>query len=198
MPSRLLSLIAMFCLASMLHAQVETPAGSQLSPARFQLYGGYSFLSNSLNGVTGSHQPMNGWDASLCFPSWRNLRFKLDFSGYSGTNLGAPEKPYFIMGGAQYSKRLGRETVYVEGMGGDGGVGRYWGANKTTGETASFVGFVGGGADTRISRRLAFRVDGGLQYSYFALASGKGLIPYRIPGLPTNFGRVSSGLVWNF
>jgi hypothetical protein len=24
------------------------------------------------------------------------------------------------------------------------------------------------------------------------------LVPYRIPGLPNNFGRISSGLVWQF
>lgn len=191
-PSRLTPLIAMLCLTQVLHAQ------NREVPARFQIYGGYSYLSNSLNGVPGSQQALNGWDASMAFPSWHNLRFKIDASGYLGTNLGAQQHPYFIMGGAQYSRRLGRETVYVEGLGGDGGVNRYWGANKTAGETASFVGFVGGGLDTPITRRIAFRVAGGYQYSYFALATLPYYNPYRIPGLPTNFGRLSSGLVFQF
>ncbi|HEY1159366.1 MAG TPA: hypothetical protein VGE83_01975 [Terracidiphilus sp.] len=191
MPSRLFSLIALMCLSSTLHAQSE-------APARFQIYGGYTYLSNSLNGVPGSRHALNGWDAAVGFPSWHGLRFKVDTFGYRGTNLGAQESPYFVMGGAQYNWRIGRESVFVEGLGGDGGVGRYWGANKSPGETAAFSSLLGGGLDTQLTRHIAFRVSGGYQYAYFALAEGKYLTPYRIPGLPTNFGRISSGLVWQF
>ncbi len=191
MTSRFLSLFALFCLASVLHAQPE-------APARFQIYGGYSFFSNSLNGLPGARQPLNGWDASMGFPSWHNLRFKVDFSSYTGTNQGAQQKPYFILGGGQYSKRLGRETLFGEGLAGVGGANRYWGANATGGETASFSGLMGGGLDTPIARRIAFRVEGDFQYAYFALGSGKYFVPYRIPGLPTNFARVTSGLVFQF
>lgn len=192
MPSRLLSLIAMLCLTQLLYAQ------NREVPARFQVFGGYSYLSNSLNGVPGSRQPLNGWDASVAFGAWHNLRFKIDVSAYYGTNLGAPQHPYFILGGAQYSRRLGRETVYGEGLGGTGGTNEFWGANQTRGNTASFAALMGGGLDTPITRRVAFRVSGGYQYSYFALAGLKTNIPYRIPGLPTNFGRISSGLVFQF
>ena len=190
MPLRLLSLIALLCLPAALHAQSE-------APARYQFFGGYSYISNSLNGVTGSHQPLSGWDASVAFPSWRNLRFKVDVAGYTGTNLGAPQNPYFILAGGQYSKRLGRETLFAEGLIGDGGANKAWGGSVAAGETASFASLLGGGLDTRLSRHFAFRVNGGYQYSYFAIA-GSGNVPYRIPGLPTNFGRLSSGLVWLF
>jgi hypothetical protein len=191
MPFRLLPLIAMLCLSGALHAQNQSP------PARFQVYGGYAYLSNSINGVPGSQQALNGWNATVAFGQWHNLRFKIDVSGYMGTNAGAPQHPYFIMGGAQYSHRLGRETVFVEGMGGDGGINKNWGAGATTGETASFAALMGGGLDTPLTRHMAFRVSGGYQYSYFALV-GKDLNPYRSPGLPTNFGRLSSGLVFQF
>jgi hypothetical protein len=147
--------------------------------------------------VPGSHQPLNGWDASVAFPSWHDLRFKIDVYAYRGTNLGAPQQPFFIMGGGQYSRRFGRESVFVEGLMGDGGLNRNWGAGGTTGETASFAALVGGGLDTPLTRHIAFRVDGGFQYSYFALA-GQYSAPYRIPGLPTDFARISSGLVWQF
>jgi hypothetical protein len=190
---RFVSLIALLCLSPLLHAQNQEP------PARFQVHGGYAYLSNSINGVPGSQQGLNGWDASVAFPSWHNLRFKIDVSGYTGTNLGAPQHPYFIQGGAEYSRRLGRETVFVEGMGGDGGINKNWGAKATAGETASFVSLVGGGLDTPLARHVAFRVSGGYQYSYFSLQGPKpGIVPYRIPGLPTNFGRISSGLVFLF
>jgi hypothetical protein len=190
MPSRFLLLIALLCLSSVLHAQSE-------APARYQIYGGYTFLSNSFNGVPGSRQPLNGWDAALVCPAWHGLRFKVDVFAYRGTNLGAPQHPLFIMGGGQYNWRLRRESVFVEGLVGDGGLNKDWGADKTPGQTASLSTLVGGGLDTPLTRRIAFRVGGDFQYAYFAL-SGPRLVPYRIPGLPTYFGRVSSGLVWHF
>jgi hypothetical protein len=191
MPSRLTSLIALLCLAcAALHAQSPPPP-------RFQFYGGYSYLSNTLNGVPGSRQALNGFDASMAFPSWRGLRFKIDVSGYRGTNLGAPQDPYFIVGGAQYGRRIGREFIFMEAMGGDGGTKKNWGAGGITGTSASFSTLLGGGLDTRLSRHLAFRVVGDFQYMNFYLVTSK-FVHYRTPGLPNYFGRASSGLVWQF
>ena len=190
MPSRFFSLIALLCLSCALYAQKE-------DSARYQIYGGYSFLSNSFNGVPGSRQPLNGWDAALAFPAWHNLRFKIDVSGYRGTNLGAPQDAFFIMGGGQYNWRFKKESVFVEGLIGNGGINKNWGANKTPGETASFSTLIGGGLDTPLTRHIAYRVGGDFQYSYFSLA-GTLNAPYRIPGLPTYFGRISSGLLWQF
>ena len=190
MPFRLFLLIALLCLSSALHSQSE-------SRARYQLFGGYSFLSNSLDGVTGSHKPLNGWDGAVAFPSWHNLRFKIDVAAYRGTNLGAPQHPYFILGGGQYNWRFRKESVFVEGLIGDGGVNKNWGANGIPGETASFSALVGGGLDTPLTRHIAYRVGGDFQYAYFSLA-GQYSAPYRIPGLPTYFGRISSGLLWQF
>jgi hypothetical protein len=191
MPSRFFSLIALLCLSPALLAQTE-------APARYQIFGGYSYLSNSLNGVTGSHHALNGFDGAIAFPAWHNLRFKIDTTAYFGTNLGAPQHPYFIQGGAQYTWRMRREAVFVEGLGGTGGANKTWAGTGTLGQTASFVSLVGGGLDTRLTRHVAFRVSGGYQYSYFAFNHPVTLVPYRIPGLPINFGRVSSGLVWLF
>jgi hypothetical protein len=191
MPSRLFSLIALLCLSCALYAQSQ-------NRERYQVYGGYTFLSNTLNGVAGSHQPLNGAEGSLAFPAWHNLRFKVDAYFYRGTNLGAPQHPFYILGGGQYSWHVRRESVYVEALAGDSGANKTWGTNAT-GQTASFAALLGGGLDTPISRRFAFRVSGGYQYSYFELVTPwPNLIPYRIPGLPTNFMRLSSGLVWHF
>lgn len=197
MPSRFSTLLAMLCLSASLHAQSQ-------APTRFQVYGGYSYLSNSLNGLSGAHHPLNGFDAAIAFPGWHNLHFKIDVSGYRGTNLGASQAPYFFLGGGQYNIPLRRETIFVEGLGGVGGANKSWAYGTadgqktgTTGETASFAGLIGGGLDTRVTRHVAIRVEGDLQYSYFSFEAMY-LVPYRVPGMPTNFARASTGLVWNF
>ncbi len=193
---RLFSLFAMLCLAAAVHAQSE--AASQVR-ARFQLYGGYAFLSNSPNGLPGSRQPLNGWNATITVPPWRYIRFKIDVSSYRGANLGAAEHVYFIMGGAQFTRRFGKECAFLEGLAGQGGIDRYWGPQAAPGETASFVTLLGGGLDTPITRRFAFRVDGGYQWSNFKLINSVAtLLPIQTPGLPNNFWRISSGLVWSF
>jgi hypothetical protein len=196
MTSHLTLLFALLPVAAAIHAQTE--AASQ-KPARFELYGGYAFLSNSPNGLPSARQPMNGWDAAIGLSRWRSIRFKIDVSSYRGVNQGAQEDAYYIMGGAQFTRRMGRESAFVEGLGGDGGINRYWGPNAAPGETASFASVLGGGLDTPISRRLAFRISGGYQWSNFQLINNTvNIIPVHTPGLPNNFARVSTGLVWGF
>lgn len=194
MVRRLFSLLALLFAVSALHAQSEAPSAPK---PHYLLYGGYTWISNSWNGLPGDHHPLNGWDASLAFPDWHNLRFKIDTFRYSGTNLGAPQHGLFILGGGQYSVRVRRESIFVEGMFGTGGLNKNWGPNQTTGNTASAAALVGGGVDTAITRRLAFRVKADYQYSYFSLVNTLN-IPYRVSGLPTNFAHISSGLVLNF
>ena len=192
MPHRLIAVAMLLYFAPLLLGQAE-------SSAHYQVYGGYTYLSNSFNGVPGSRHALNGLDSSIAFAPWHDLRFKIDFFGYIGSNLNAPQHAYFIIGGGQYGRRFGREYAYVEGLAGDGGINSNWGANATNGETASFATILGGGLDTRLTRRFAFRVSGGYQWSNFALAPPTlPNIPYRIPGLPNNFGRIATGLVWNF
>ena len=189
--SRLLLAVALLCFLSALHAQSE--AG-----ARYQIYGGYSFFSNTINGIPGSRQPLNGWDASIAFPPWHSLRFTLDVSAYRGSNLSAPQQPLFIMGGGQYTRRMRGEQVFVEGLLGEAGMNPNWGPSQTIGYTASISALLGGGLDTPLTRHISFRVSGGYQYAYFNLGGPHIAIPYRLPGMPTNFGRISSGLVWHF
>lgn len=175
--------------------------------SRYQMYGGYSLLSNSLNGVSGSHQSLNGWEFAFAIPPWHDLRFKLNAFSYRGSNLGAPQHPYFIMGGGQYGRTFGKESPFVEAMFGVGNTGKAdWGANNLAshaatlpGDTASFAIDLGGGLDTRLSRRFAFRVQGDFQYSYFQqtakIVNGT---HYYVPNLPNYFGRLSTGVVWRF
>ncbi len=194
MSFRVLGWLALSLLATGLHAQTDLST-------RYQLFGGYSFLSNSINGVSGSHQPLNGYEFAFAIPPWHDLRFKLNAFQYRGTNLGAAEQPYFIMAGGQYGRNFGREAAFVEAMAGEGNVNANWGANKTIGDTASFSAVLGGGVDTPLSPHFAFRVQGDFQYAYFKqnatfdLAIGR---PIYVAGLPNYFGRICTGLVWRF
>lgn len=196
MTSRLSVIFVFLWMAVAVHAQTE--AEFQVH-SRFQLYGGYAFLSNSFNGLPGSRQPLNGWAGSISVPGYHDLHFRFEASGYRGTNQGASQNSIFFMGGPQLFRRFGRETAFVEALLGDGGLPRYWGPNGAPGETASFATVLGGGLDTPISRSLAIRVSGGYQWSNFKLINNIAQIePIQTPGLPNNFWRVSSGLVWSF
>lgn len=192
---------AVLCLSGVVgnaqSAEIVHDAGN---PGRYQLYGGYTWLSNTFNGTPGNRQPLNGVEASLAFPYvWKGLRFKADTAFYRGTNQNAPQNGYFIMGGWQYDQRIGRETLFGETLAGDIGINQNWGPNQQPGMTASFTVVTGGGLDTPISKRFAIRVGGDFVYENFALiVSKQNSTPYRIPGLPNFFGKVSTGLVWKF
>ena len=163
----------------------------------YQISGGFSYLSNTINGVPGARQPLLGWEASLATPAWRNLRFKIEYSGYLGNNLGAPQHPYFILAGGQYEHHLGKEKLFAEALIGDGGLNGNWGPNQMPGSSASFATLLGGGVDTPVSKHLAMRFEGGYQYTNFALyQSVTYKYPYQLPGYPKNFARISAGLVW--
>lgn len=190
-------IVAFFCFSALATAQQET------SPP-IQIYGGYSWLSNSFNGVPGSQKALNGWNGGIAFPQWRHLRFKLDYSMYRGTNAGAPQHAFFIMGGGQYEATVHRERFFAEALVGEGGLnGTWFNANPTgykngnTGSHASLAEFLGGGIDTPVGRHAAIRVEGGVQHSNFdPIQPGPSSQPYHLAGIPNYFGRLSVGMVW--
>jgi hypothetical protein len=163
----------------------------------YQISGGFSYLSNAINGIPGARQPLLGWEASLATPAWRNMRFKIDYAGYLGNNLGAPQHPYFIVAGGQYDHRLGKEKLFAEALFGNCGLNGNWGANQLPGSSASFATLLGGGIDTPVSKHLALRFEGDYQYTNFALYQSVTFkYPYQLPGYPKNFARISTELVW--
>ena len=123
------------------------------NPPPIQIYVGYSWLSNSFNGVPGSRQPLNGMYAGVDFEEWHHLRIKLDYSQYRGNNLGDPQNAFFIMSGGQYGGTFHRERFYVEALAGEGALNGTWFStantgfkNGNTGTIASFAEFLGGGS----------------------------------------------------
>ncbi|MGA2650124.1 MAG: hypothetical protein ABSF28_06365 [Terracidiphilus sp.] len=191
MPSRLFYLAIIFSLCSAVYA--ESPAQE-----RYQVYGGYNYLSNSFNGVPGARQGLSGWDVAGEFPEYHGVRFVLDTFGYRGTNQGVPQHAMFIMAGAQFGRRFGREKAYLEGLAGNGNLNQDWAPGGVRGEVNAFSAVLGGGVDTPLTRHLAFRVAGGYQHTSFNAIGATTLIGYRIPGLPHSFARITSGLIWKF
>jgi Lipid A 3-O-deacylase (PagL) len=189
MRPRCLTLALFFCPLVLAAQSVGAPP--------YQIYAGYSLLSNSFNAVSGPRQPLNGWDAAMAFPAWHGLRFKLDVANYSGSNLAADQHAVSITAGGQYEWRIHREILFTEALLGDIRLNRYWGPNGIPGETASFTTLLGGGIDTPISRHFAFRVKGDFRYANFDLVKSlNNQIPYSIPGLPKTFASLSTGIVW--
>ncbi len=165
--------------------------------ASYQIYGNFTSLTNTFNGVPGAQQPLLGWEAGALFPTWRHLRPKLDYSQFNGNNLGAPQRAFFIMGGAEYEHSIRRERLFAEALFGDVGLNQNWGPNGSPGGSASFSVLLGGGVETPVSSHLAIRVKGAYQQVNSALYKSLTYkLPYRIPGLPSNFGRFSTGLIW--
>ncbi len=101
------------------------------------------------------------------------------------------------MAGGEYEHDVGKERLFAEALFGDVGLNQNWGANGSPGGTASFSALFGGGVETPVSKHLAIRLEGGCQYTDFALYRSLDYkLPYRTPGLPYGFGRFSTGLVW--
>jgi hypothetical protein len=170
---------------------------------RYELFGGYSFLSNSFARRSGdtSLAPLNGWDAGVAFRAWHDLdpnrpwhRFgiKTEVSGYYGTSLNSPQQPIFLLVGPQYTWPLGKNSLFAEGQVGFGHLNNKWNPFNGGATGNSFVAFMGAGFDHPIASRLAFRVEGGMLYTNFSFPNNESL------GFPNYFARISTGLVWHF
>ncbi len=102
------------------------------------------------------------------------------------------------MAGVQYERHLGREGIFAQGLVGEANLNANWYGNNGLVTTASGTDFMGGGFDTPLSRSFAFRIEGGVQHTNFALMTSKLVsFPYYRPaGLPENIARMTAGVVW--
>ncbi|MFZ0301048.1 MAG: acyloxyacyl hydrolase [Terracidiphilus sp.] len=198
------SVLTRFFIVAALLSGAAGAAAQQEGPPPLQVYAGYSRLSNSFNGVPGSQNALNGWNAGVAFQQWHHLRFKLDYSMFRGMNAGVPQHGFFILGGGQYEIAVRRERFFAEALAGEGGLNGNWYVadtagykNGNTGMIASFAAFLGGGIDTPVGRHAAIRVEGGVQRSGFEPITPAPLSePYHLNGIPNYFGRLSVGMVW--
>jgi len=195
--------ISSLLVLALLCPAIDAAAQSRPSPP-YQVYAGYTWLANSFNGVPGSRQALNGWNAGVAFPDWHHLRFKLDYSMFRGINKGDPQHAFLIMGGGQYEATFHRERFFAEALLGEAGLNGTWAGTDTThykngntGSLASLAEFLGGGIDTPVGSHFALRVEGGVQHTNFVpIQPDPVSAPYHLPGVPNYFERVSAGIVW--
>jgi len=133
-----------------------------------------------------------GWEAALDLRHAFHLPalgVTVDGSGYYGQHAHA----YLILAGPQLSGSIGRETIFVHGLVG--------GAHLNGGSdlfplmsNLTFAEAAGGGADTALTHRLAWRVAG--DYLHTSFTAG-GQETNQLQLVHNNF-RVSTGIVFHF
>lgn len=174
--------------------RAQTQPSPETQESRYEVFGGYSLLSNSFNGHASapSRQPLNGWDAAAEVPVALHWDIKVEAAGYYGTSLGSPQHPLFVLGGAAWNHHFGKEVVFVEGLAGLGHLNADWWGGEGPAKTNSFAADAGGGLDIPLRSRLAWRIQGDFQFSNFTIPNDQ------IHDLPNFFGRVTTGVVWHF
>jgi hypothetical protein len=179
-------------LAAALPAQTEP--GTNPAQSR-EIYGGYSYLSNSFNSHEGFRGPgLNGWDAAGSFPITKRLGVKVEGLGFYGTSLTYSQAAHFFLGGVQYTRSFSKESVFVHGLAGIGHINTDALTLGGQGPKSNFsiATDAGGGIDTPISKRLAWRVEAAMLFADFTPASDQ------IHQTPNFFARVSTGVAWRF
>lgn len=174
----------------------QAQEGALKAANNITVYGGYSWLSNSFNNHSSysSGSGMNGWNADVGLPVFRHFDLKLEGLGFYNNNLGIATHAHFFLAGPTLCHRLGKNTLFVQGLGGLGHINGEAMAlgGDPAGRTNSFSADLGGGMDFHVAPRIAWRVEGGTLFSAFSSASDQ------IHGLPRWFGRVSTGIVARF
>ena len=170
-------------------------AVSAQSSDRFEIFGGYSYLSGDFTTVTNSG--INGWNASLNakVKPWAGI--VADFSAYyPSANFGCGQfcttsaKPYSFLFGPQVSLPFRRVAPFAQFLVGDTYVSS---SGNSLASANSFTFAVGGGIDFQINRHFALRGQVGLFHNGFTASDNQ--LQFKVNHNPV---RASTGLVFRF
>jgi hypothetical protein len=185
----------MLILISLLFGLRSVRSQEPSKAAKNEFYAGYGFLSNSFNNYSNfSGTPMNGWDAALAMHANRRLSLCIGALGLYGTNLDAFQIQHSLLIGPQWSHGVGKVSLFAHGLVGLGFInsGAIPFDNSSPSSNVTFAALAGGGVDTPISPRLAWRVEGDYLRSQYGSNSNQ------IHDLHGNFAHVTTGLVFRF
>jgi len=161
------------------------------APAHTQVFVGYGWLSNSLNGNSGRH-PLSGADVAAGLRLTRNLQAKVEANTYYGTNLQAPQRPDFLLLGVQYGRRVGRLNPWADAMAGMAHANPGWSTAPGPHSQWCVSPAADAGLDYQLTRHTAWRVQGGFVHADFTLQD------YLVRKLPNYFARAATGIVVRF
>lgn len=172
-----------------LYAQTAPPRHSESQRAEF--YVGGSYVHKSYSSTQDSSSAGAGFDSSLNLslaPRMPSIGFKTDFSGI----YGGGSQAYLLTFGPQFSHRFSRETVFVHALGGAAHLNQF--SYFPLNSSLSVAAVLGGGIDTSINRRFAWRVTADYLYTNF-IAAGAETNQLRLLG---SNARIGGGLVYRF
>jgi opacity protein-like surface antigen len=147
---------------------------------KVEVFGGYSLARfDDSQGVTGKQIINNGWTGAVSFNFSKNLGAVADFAGYYGTHrtpsftaLTCPGCPitfpgipasthiHTFMFGPQVSARLNSVTPFAHALFGAAHYHGELGTPPLSASDSAFALALGGGLDTRLSKLIAWRVQG--------------------------------------
>ena len=145
----------------------------QTSAPRATIFGGYSYLRNSSNGLSGNG--FNGWDGQGTFNFTRYLGVTADFTGdyrtlastslLPGVSASANQHVYTYLFGPTVTGNFGRSAVFAHALFGQAHSGLGAGVSLpiiggiSTGVTSAsaFAMEFGGGVDIGVTRHFAIR-----------------------------------------
>jgi hypothetical protein len=180
--------------------------GAQETP-RFEVFGGYALTRfDDTSGDSRGHSLLNGWDSEFTFNATPNVGFTADVGGYYGTpstpsfceaclfllpGKAIPTKMHTFLVGPQISGRKGSFRPFVHALFGAAHLSQNISAlgivpgtppiDASSGLTVA----VGGGLDTLVTERIAWRVFGDFLGSDLGEHTHKNL-------------RIATGLVFRF
>jgi hypothetical protein len=150
------------------------PVARAQDAQKAELAAGYAFMRDDLGSTSIN---MNGW----FFNGVANVNNWLGLEGeVAGTYGGADQHDHYsVMGGARFAFRGNRATPYAHVLAGGDFI------PQTFDETRAFTAAVGGGVDTRLTDRIAWRVQADYRPIFYS-------------GAIVNDARVMTGIVFTF
>jgi opacity protein-like surface antigen len=166
-----------------------------------EVFGGYSYINKDFT-LTLPTGGLTGWNASVTFKVVRHVGIVTDFSGYypgytyGCVGCGQSAKVFSFLFGPQASFTVGRVTPFARFLFGDSHV--HTAADgianlNTFTSNNSFTYGAGGGADVRLTRRLALRGQVDWLHNRFQTVDDQ-RTQFQIP----NVARISTGIVFRF
>lgn len=185
----------LLALGSVCYAQVPHRSEGNSSS---RLFGGYSlafrdYAHNQDNDFTGV---MNGWEIAYSHRVLPWTSVAVDGSGFYRSDPGVIHPhTYFFMAGPEIAQRFGRHRLFVHGL--IGGAHMNGGYSETFPLQSDFTlaEAIGGGIDTSIVPRIAWRVSGDFLHTNFTPGDGE---TNQLYDLVSSNGRISTGIVLRF